>query len=258
MCDYEKELKLAFAKARTYLAQIMSVRYTLQTLKDEIIEPCSKYYIDRPSAVCFIGEEYTKEIQELFKPFSSFYDDFKPDYTCGHLFNMSVVFSVDSVIQVLLDSIYVVFYDRRKWTEDNLKNSIGWKKAKLKNSISLKIEALFGKEGLIKKDSIVIESDSIKFLEQLRHLVTHCGGIVDSDFYLNCGINPMTKKPDDSKRKLSLLNLPDSIEEKDISNFCNYFKIDQQVGIPIEKLVRLTKEALIFIDKIEDICLREL
>jgi len=258
MCELKDRMRVAFGKARTHLAQIASVRYTLQGIKDDIVEPRSQHYVKTPKDVEFYDENLTKEIQKLFEPFASYYDNFKPDYTCGHLFNMAVVLTADSALQVLLDNIFAIFKEKKGWGEDDFKQSIGWKKAKLKNSVDLKIESLFGADGLIKKDSIAKQGDCIKFLEQLRHLVTHCGGVVDQDFYLNCGVNPTTKKPDDTKRKVSLMNLPDSIEEKDIQAFCDYFKLDKQVGIPIEKLFRILKEALEFIYEIEMICQKEI
>lgn len=258
MGKLKDRMRLAFEKARTHLAQIASVRYTLQTIKDNIVEPCSQHYVKTPKDVKFHDDNLTKEIQELFEPFASYYDNFKPDYTCGHLFNMAVVLTADSALQVLLDNIFAIFKEKKGWGEDDFKQSIGWKKAKLKNSVYSKIESLFGADGLIKKNSIAKQSDSIMFLEQLRHLVTHCGGVVDKDFYLNCGVNPTTKKSDDTQRKVSLMNLPDSIEEKDISAFCDYFKLDAQVGIPIEKLIRILKEVLAFTDEIEKICQKEI
>lgn len=258
MCELKDQMKLAFGKARTHLAQIASVRYTLQIIKDDTVEPRSQHYVKTPKDVKFNDDNLTKEIQELFEPFASYYDTFKPDYTCGHLFNMAVVLTADSVLQVLLDDIFSIFKEKKGWGEDNFKKSIGWKKDKLKNSVYLKIESLFGADGLIKKDSIATQSDTIKFLEQLRHLVTHCGGLVDQDFYLNCGINPTTKKPDNTRSKISLMNLPDSIEEKDITAFCKYFELDRQIGLPIEKLIRILKEAFDFICEIEEICQKEI
>ena len=257
MRNYKATIANSTARARTHVAQIASVRYTLQTIKDSIVGPCARHYVCNPNDVRFGCDNLTKEIQNLFKDFKSFYDQHEPDYTPGHLFNMSVVLTIDAVLQRYLDEVFDVFLEARKWDEETLKDATDWKEGKLKRSVNSKLRSLFGEKGLIKQNAVVETKDSIKFLEQLRHMVTHCGGIVDNDFYLHCGVNPTSKKLDDSKRRLILSNLPESIDERDVDSFCSYFVIGDQVGLPIEKLVRLEKEAVSFIGDIHDICIAE-
>ena len=243
-------LKMAARKARYFLAQLASTRYVLKCFQsDNVIDSCVAHFIDHPEDVRFQGETLERETQELFQAFGKYFDEYSSDENPGHLFNKSTVLIADSVLQKYLEEIIIVMQPIKEWQVEQWPNSLGGLIAKL-----------FLGDSLLDYDKYPERFKHVKFLDQLRHVIIHKRGEVDKRFHLNCGIEIDGEEPKDSWPKLWGLTTDWSYPffKDNEEEFKEYFKIGEQISLPIDKVFGLLKECFIFVDEVLEICLREL
>lgn len=243
-------LKKANAKAGYFLAQLTSTRYVLKCLQDnDQIDPRIAHFIDNPKDVHFQDAKLKEETQNLFESFGKIYDEYSSDESPGHIFNKSTVLIADSILQKFLEEIIAVMQPIKNWNIE-----------KWPNSLSGLIAKLFIADPLLRYDSYPQRFKHVKFLDQLRHVIIHKRGEVDKDFYLQCGIEYMGEQPKTNWPELWGLPTDWSYNffVDDVEEFKNYFKVMEQIRLPIDKVFGILKECFAFIDDVLEICLDEL
>jgi hypothetical protein len=244
------ELKKAARKARYFLAQLTSTRYVLKCFQSgNVIDSCVAHFIDHPEDVRFQGETLERETQKLFQDFGKYFTEYSSDENPGHLFNKSTVLIADSVLQKYLEEIIAVMQPIKEWQVEKWPNSLGGLIAKL-----------FLGDSLLDYDKYPGRFKHVKFLDQLRHVIIHKRGEVDKQFHLNCGIEVDGEVPKDSWPELWGLTTDWSYPffKDNKEEFQEYFKIGEQISLPIDKVFGLLKECFIFVNEVLKICLREL
>jgi len=244
------ELKMAARKARYFLAQLTCTRYVLKYFQScNVIDSRVAHFIDHPEDVRFQDETLERETQKLFQAFGKYFDEYSSAEDPGHLFNKSTVLIADSVLQKYLEEIIKVMQPIK-----------GWEVQKWPNSLGGLIAKLFLGDSLLDYERYPERFKHVKFLDQLRHVIIHKRGEVDKQFHLNCGIEVDGEEPRDSWPELWGLTTDWSYPffKDNKEEFRDYFKIGEQIRLPIDKVFGLLKECFIFVDEVLEICLREL
>lgn len=151
----------------------------------------------------------------LFRKLCSFATTL-PSNNPGHFLNMSAILHIDALLQGFLDRLFkkACFHnllhalplsafpskkkdknkkDKQKSKQRQQKDSI--QRSELKaQSVGGKINELFGPLGPKELANTKIDNGKhAKFISQLRHIVTHNGGFVDTSFLRNCGVKNIDK-----------------------------------------------------------------
>ena len=99
-----------------------------------------------------------------------------PGQDPGHYLNKSAILYTDAILQAFLDKSYEVVAAHKNLPDKCLKMaSVGGKLQKL---ASLSID-----------ESKLKTAKHVKFISQLRHIITHNNGFVNGKFLKNCGID---------------------------------------------------------------------
>lgn len=252
MQNITDDLRRASMCAKSHLAQIAAIRLVLIEKQDSVDKE-SAACIQDPSIIRGYNDDLTKETQELFKPFESYFTECPPKHLSGHFFNKALVLLADAVLHKYLKEIYTIMKPVKGWSGD------------LPNSLSGQIRVLFignpngNVASLLPYNSLFPKFDHVKFLDQLRHVIIHNIGEVDKSFYKECGVDP------DSGNSISLRaqlwGLPsgwtDPFFADTLDEFKKYFKLGDQIHLPIDRIFGLLKEAFLFINDICDLCIKE-
>jgi hypothetical protein len=152
-----------------------------------------------------------RERAKAIEAFQTFCDSATepPAQDPGHYLNKSAILYADAILQAFLDKSYETVASNKKLAQKELtKASIGGKLQEISS--------------LVPKSSFKT-AKHVKFLSQLRHIITHNNGYVDEKFLKNCGIDypnltlPPNKDPlwdtkiwPDEKKFLESYKPPDS------------------------------------------------
>jgi hypothetical protein len=122
--------------------------------------------------------EAKRKHAENVKAFDAFcdYATEPPGQNPGHYLNKSAILYTDAILQAFLDRSYECVATHKNLPDKKLK----------KRSINGKLKEL---SGLSIDESRLKTAKHVKFLSQLRHIITHNNSFVDGKFLKNCGID---------------------------------------------------------------------
>jgi hypothetical protein len=121
--------------------------------------------------------EAKQKHEESVRAFTVFSDcaSEPPGQDPGHYLNKSAILYADAILQAFLDKSYECVATHKNLTQKSLKKaSVGGKLQELASLID---------------ESQISAAKHVKFISQLRHIITHNNGFVDGKFLKNCGID---------------------------------------------------------------------
>jgi hypothetical protein len=122
--------------------------------------------------------EAKRKYAEAVKAFDTFcdYATEPPGQDPGHYLNKSAILYSDAILQAFLDRSYECVATHKNLPDKKLK----------KGSIEEKLRKI---SGLSIDQARLKTAKHVKFLSQLRHIITHNNGFVDKKFLEKCGID---------------------------------------------------------------------
>ena len=169
-----------------------------------------------------------EKIEKMIKELTKEWYGKPPIDNVGHYLNKSAILYVDALLNAFLDKVYEVIAKEKQLTNKELSSK----------SISGKLNQF---EQNIFQSSCSIDkiSKHVKFIAQLRHLITHRNGIVDKEFLKKCGIKNNKCNP-----------LWDTNIWPNERSFLNSYKLGSQLSLAIEKvIIPYLRHAVEFIDE---------
>lgn len=180
--NVKKELENVAYEARRDIAWLAAIHVILKNMQQYILPQATQLLV-KPKDILSIQNlhpaDAKRKLGEAVTAFDTFchYATDPPGQEPGHYLNKSAILYADAVLQAYLDRSYEFVATHKNKTTKNLKNfSIGGKLNEL------------SKLHIIKEKRLKT-AKYVKFLSQLRHIITHNNGFVNRKFLENCEID---------------------------------------------------------------------
>ncbi|RJR18715.1 MAG: hypothetical protein C4582_11330 [Desulfobacteraceae bacterium] len=223
----EADIKEFERAAKCDLAWLAAIHVALKSLQSDI-PVMSKKLLENTDTSLKVSNYPNPEGEEIRQNLVKSFEVFKtcavnpPSQDPGHYLNKSIILYADAIINSFLDKIYAVTAIEKGFAEKELtKNSIGGKLNQIE---------VFSKNNLTPNS--LGSASHVKFLAQLRHIITHQNGFVDDKFLENCGIDFKNKKMKSGSSPLWDQNI-----WRDLNAFIGSYSPGQQVNLAIETVI---------------------
>jgi len=178
--DVEDRLQGLVAGAKRDLAWLASIHVILKSNQQDIL-PQAERLLKEPESFLRVGnlpsaeaETIRKKAVETFRVFSDCVINL-PSQDPGHYLNKSAILYADAILQAFLDKSYEIVASYKNLSKKELTS----------HSIGTKLQEISS----VFPESSLSTAKHVRFIAQLRHIITHNNGFVDKKFLENCGID---------------------------------------------------------------------
>lgn len=166
--------------ARRDIAWLAAIHVVVKSRQQDILPQATQLLLSPKNNLSIQNlppAEAKRKHAEAVKAFDIFcdYATEPPGQDPGHYLNKSAILYADAILQAFLDKSYETIAAHKNLSQPGLNSrSIGGKL----REISLQISGLS-----------LTTANHVKFIAELRHIITHNNGFVDEKFLNNCGID---------------------------------------------------------------------
>lgn len=181
--NIQSDLRGLAKDAKRDLSWLAAIHVITKSRQQDILPQAAKLLISPESNLSVQNlppAEAKRKHAEVRKAFDIFGDctTEPPGQDPGHYLNKSAILYADAILQAFLDKSYESIATYKNLPQQCLsKASIGGKLKELSTTLN------------IIDDANLMTAKHVKFIAQLRHIITHNNGFVDKKFLENCGID---------------------------------------------------------------------